>query len=89
MAYCRPFMLTESEQMEQNQNMIACYMDQISQPFLIFLSVTEKNWPLLRGCFGSGGRSLVAIAVVERWPLLRGLNNSQCIDCTPQKTGHC
>ena len=31
-----------------------------------------KNWPLSRGYFGSWGRALVAIAVVERWPLWRG-----------------
>ena len=23
----------------------------------------------------------MALAVVERWPLYRGLNNSQCMDC--------
>ena len=27
------------------------------------------NWPLSRGFFGSWGRTLVAVAVVERWPL--------------------
>ena len=40
-------------------------MDQILLPFLTYLSVTEKNWPLSRGYFGSWGHSLVAIAIVE------------------------
>ena len=40
--------------------------------FKSFSSVAEKNWPLSRGYFGSWGRALVAIAVIERWPLSRG-----------------
>ena len=30
---------------------------------------SEKNWPLLRGNYGVWGRTLVAVAVVERWLL--------------------
>ena len=37
-----------------------------------------------RGYFGSWGHVLVAVAVVERWPLQRGLSKSQCINC-PQE----
>ena len=29
------------------------------------------------------------VAVVERWPSLRGLNESQCMNFPPQKSGHC
>ena len=37
-----------------------------------------------------GGHALVAVAVAERWPLSRGSNKSQCMDCPPvQKSGHC
>ena len=25
----------------------------------------------------------MAVAVVERWPLWRGLNKSKCVDCPP------
>ena len=31
----------------------------------------------------------MAVAVVERWLWLRGLNKSQCMNCPPQKSGHC
>ena len=54
-----------------------------------FVSWWKKNWPLLRGYFGSWGHSLVAVATVERWPSLRGLNKSQCMNSPPQKSGHC
>ena len=64
-------------------------MDQILRPFLTFLSVGEKNWPLLRGYFGSWGHSLVAVAAVKRWPSLRVLNKSQCMNSPPQKSRRC
>ena len=44
-----------------------------SWPSLTFSSIVEKHWPLSRGYFGSWGHALVAVAVVERWPLWTGL----------------
>ena len=31
----------------------------------------------------------MAVAAVERWPSLRGLNKSQCMNSPPQKSGRC
>jgi len=39
------------------------------------------NWALLTGYFGSLGRALVVVAIVERWPLERAYNESECMDC--------
>ena len=39
--------------------------------FYYFFISSGKNWPLSRGYFGSWGQTLVAAAVVERWPLVR------------------
>ena len=92
--HCRQFMLTASEWMKHNQNTIAVinhhaiwikFCDH-SWPFC---QLVKKRWPLLRGYFGSWGHSLVAVAAVERWPSLRGLNKSQCMNSPPQKSGCC
>ena len=37
--------------------------------------------PLQRGFFEGWGHKLLAIAVVERWPLLGGFNESKCMEC--------
>ena len=92
--HCRQFMLTASEWMKHNQNTIAVINHRAiwikfcdhSWPFC---QLVKKNWPLSRGYFGSWGHSLVAVAAVERWPLLRGLNKSQCMNNPPQKSGRC
>ena len=71
--------------MRQNQNTVAA-IDQKhanSWPSLTFSPVVDKHWQLSRGYFGSWGHALVAVAVVERWPLWRGLNKSKCVDCPP------
>ena len=45
--------------------------DHILRPFLTFSSsVTEKNWPLLRGYFGILVHVEVGVTIAERWPLL-------------------
>ena len=31
----------------------------------------------------------MAVAIVEWWPLLRGLNKSQCMNCPLKKSGCC
>ena len=52
--------------------------------FIISLDVFSSCWInclLSRGVFGSWGHALVAVAIVERWPLKRGLNKSKCVDC--------
>ena len=38
--------------------------------YCFFISSGGKNWPLPRGYFGSWGQTLVAAAVVERWPFM-------------------
>ena len=38
---------------------------------------------LLFKIVSSWGRTLVAVAVEEGWPLKRGLNKSLCMDCPP------
>ena len=88
------FMLTASEWMKHNQNTIAVINHRaiwikFCNHFWLFCQLVKKNWPLLRGYFGSWGHSLVAVATVERWPLLRGLNKSQCMNSPPQKSSHC
>ena len=43
-----------------------------------------KNWPLSRGFFWQLVTSfIVAVDVVERWPLSRSFNRSQCMDYPP------
>ena len=42
-----------------------------------------KKLAVVERLFGSWGHALVAVAVVERWPLWRGLNKSKCVDCPP------
>ena len=42
--------------------------------FYCFFISSGKNWPLSRGYFGSWGQTLVAAAVVEKWPLVRRFN---------------
>ena len=44
------------------------YCINLEKKFL-FLQKRAVQWPLLWGYFGSWGRTLVAVAVVERWPL--------------------
>ena len=43
--------------------------------FYCFFIGSGKNWPLSRGYFGSWGQTLVAAAIVERWPLVRRFKN--------------
>ena len=95
--HCRQLlmMLTASEWMKHNQIKLPWLIINVSYGSNFatipdfFVSWWKKKWPLLRSYFGSWGHSLVAVAVVERWPLLRGLNKSQCMNCPPKKRGHC
>ena len=92
--HCRQVMLTASEWMKHNQNRIAVINHRaiwikFCDHSWLFCQLVKKIWPLLRGYFGSWGHSLVAVAAVERWPSLRGLNKSQCMNSPPQKSGRC
>ena len=80
--------------MKQNQNAVSVTLI-IKAPYganfmtIIDFSISRwKNWPLSRSYFCSWEHALVALAVVERWPLYRGLNKesmyglSVWFDCT-------
>ena len=62
--------------MKQNQNAIAAidHKCTIWIKSYVHSSVAEKNLPLSRGYFRCCRHALVAVAVVERWPLAGGLN---------------
>ena len=50
---------------------------------LNFFIKRGKKLAVVKRLFWQLRRAVVAVAVVERWPLWRGLNKSQCVDCPP------
>ena len=63
-------------------------MDQISRPFLTFLSVAEKNWLLfVESLFWQLGTQFSSCCHYRQMAiLLRGFNESQCMNFPPQKS---